>query len=66
MIKGCVTDKIYHGCAVKYTNSKRKLIDFENGRFWTEPKDLKMQTRSSQKNRRLLHLTFKTVKRLPE
>ena len=26
-----ITDKIYHGCATRYTNGKRKLIDFENG-----------------------------------
>ena len=31
MIDGKVTDKIYHGCATRYANGKKKLIDFEKG-----------------------------------
>ena len=46
MIKGSVTDKIYHDCAVGYANSERKLIDYgkcesclmpTDDSFWTEP-----------------------------
>ena len=53
----------------------KKLIDFGKGDrcllptndpLWTEPRNLKMQTRNSEKNRPLLHLTFTTVKRLLE
>ena len=29
MIKGSVTDKMYHGCVIGYANGERKLIDFE-------------------------------------
>ena len=45
MIEGSVTDKMCHGCAIGYTNDKRKLIDFEKSEsclmptddpFWTE------------------------------
>ena len=74
MIKGSVTDKIYHGCTIGYANSKKKLIDFKKGDscllptkdpFWAEPRNLKMQTRNSEKkNRRLLHSTFTTMERL--
>ena len=58
MIKGSVTDKIYHGCTIGYANSKKKLIDFKKGDscllptkdpFWAEPRNLKMQTRNSEK-----------------
>ena len=71
MILGSVTNKIYHGCAIGYANRERKLIDFEKSErcllptddpFWMET--WKMQTRNSEKNRQLLHLTFTTVKRI--
>ena len=73
MIKGSVTDKIYCGCAIGYANGERKLNDFEKGEncllptddpFWMEPQNLKMQTRNSEKNRRLFHLTFTTIEKL--
>ena len=31
MIEGQITDKIYHGCATRYSNGERKVIDFEKG-----------------------------------
>ena len=64
---------MYHGCAIGYTIDKRKLIDFEKGGsclmptddpFWTELQNFKMQTRNSEKNRQLLHLTLTTMERL--
>ena len=73
MIEGSVTDKMYHGCAIGYTNDKRKLIDFEKGEsclmptddpFWTELQNCKMQARNSEKNRQLLPLTLTTMERL--
>ena len=45
MIDGKITDKIYHGCATRYSNGERKLIDFKKGErcicatsypFWRE------------------------------
>ena len=58
MIEGSVTDKMYHGCAIGYTNDKRKLIDFEKGEsclmptddpFWTELQNCKMQAGTQKK-----------------
>ena len=31
MIERQITDKIYHGCATRYSNGERKVIDFEKG-----------------------------------
>ena len=31
MIEGQITEKIYQGCATRYSDGKRKLIDFEKG-----------------------------------
>ena len=31
MSEGKITDKIYHGCATRYSNGERLLINFENG-----------------------------------
>ena len=31
MTEGQITDKIYQGCATRYSDDKRKLIDFEKG-----------------------------------
>ena len=70
MIKGSVTDKMYHGCVIGYVNGERKLIDFEKGEScllstndpsWADSRNLKMQTRNSENNRRLFHLTFTTM-----
>ena len=64
MIDEKVTDKIYHGCATRYANGKKKLIDFEKGErcicatsypFWRKPNTLyRMQKRKSTKNRQLI------------
>ena len=64
MIDGKVTDKIYEGCATRYSNGERKLIDFEKGErcicatsypFWRESNTCyRMQTRESTKNRQLI------------
>ena len=59
-IEGSITDKIYHGCATRYKNGKRNLINFEKDEkcliptsclFWSEDiqVDCTMQTRSSTK-----------------
>ena len=67
-----ITDKIYHGCATRYANGERKLIDFEkcdmclvpmSDPFWKEPTDIyRMQTRNSTKKRQLLVGPFKVNK----
>ena len=53
-----ITDKIYHGCASRYSNGARKLIDFEkcercliptSKSFWKETTDIRMQIRNSTK-----------------
>ena len=31
MIDETVTDKIYHGCATRYSNGERNLIEFKKG-----------------------------------
>ena len=73
MNEGSITDKIYQGCATRYKNGKRKLIDFEKDKkflmpssypFWGEDirLDCTMQTRSSIKKRRLIKGPFKIVK----
>ena len=64
MIDGKITDKIYHGCATRYSNREKKLIDFEKGErcvcatsypFWREPNTCyRMQTRESTKNKQLI------------
>ena len=65
MIKGSVTDKIYHGCTTGQANSEKKLIDFKKGEscllptkdpFWAEPRNLKMQTRNSEKKQMVVPL----------
>ena len=73
MIKGQITDKIYHGCSTRYSNGKRKLIDFEKGEkcliptsfpFWSKeiPTDWCLQMRSSTKKRQLVKGLFKVAK----
>ena len=64
IITGTITDKIYHGCATRYANGERKLIDYEKGErciyaklypFWRKPNtSYRMQTRKSTKNRQLI------------
>ena len=71
MIDGTVTDKIYHGCAPRFSNGERKLIDFEKGEccicatanpFWKEPNTCyRMQTRESTKNRQLIKGPYRYV-----
>ena len=73
MIEGLITDKIYSGCATRYKNYERKLINFEKGEkclmpkscpFWSEdiPLNCTMQTRSSTKKRQLIKGPIKIVK----
>ena len=64
MIDGKITDKIYHGCATRYSNGEGKLIDFEKEErcicatsypFCRETNTCnRMQTRESTKNRQLI------------
>ena len=72
MVKGQILDKIYHGYAKRYSNGKRKLIDFENGErcliptshpFWSNeiPTGCCLQTRSSTKQRELAKGPFKVL-----
>ena len=71
MINGTITDKIYHGCATRYSNGERKLIDFEKGErciyatsnpFWKEPNTCyRMKRRKSTKNRQLIKGPYKYV-----
>ena len=71
MIDGKITEKTYHGCATRYSNGKRKLIDFEKGErwicdtsypIWREPNTCyRMQTRESTKNRQLIKGPFRYV-----
>ena len=66
-----ITNKIYDGCATRYANGKRKLIDFEKcGRyllptsepFWEQLSDThRMQTRNSTKKRPLIVGLFNYV-----
>ena len=73
MIEGQIMDKIYHGCATRYSNRKRKLFDFEKGKlclilmsqpFLSKeiPTESRLQTRSSTKRRQLIKGPFKVVK----
>ena len=73
MIEGQITDKIYHGCATRCSNRKRKLFDFEKGKLCLIPMsqpslskeiptDCCLQTRSSTKKRQLIKGPFKVVK----
>ena len=76
LYKSRITDKIYHGCATRYANAKRKLIDFEkcercliptSNPFWKEPSDTyRMQTRNSTKRRQLIVGPFKYIKNLQD
>lgn len=71
MVEGQILDKIYHGYGKRYSNGKRKLIDFENGErcfpasdpFWSNqiPTGCCLQTRSSTKQRQLAKGPFKVL-----
>ena len=73
MIEGQITEKIYQGCATRYSDGKRKLIDFEKGErcsipmskaFWSEniSTDCRFQTGSSTKKKQFIRGPFKVVK----
>ena len=38
MSKGKIMDKIYHGCATRYSNGERLLVNFGNGEKCIIPK----------------------------
>ena len=68
-----ITDKIYHGCATRYPNGERKLIDLERyliptlNPFWKQPSGTyRMQTKNSTKKRQLIVGPFKYIKNLQD
>lgn len=67
--KGCITDKIYHGCGWRYVDLGGKLINFEIGEkcllptstpFSEEPTDNRMHIRWLKKGR-LIHGLIKNA-----
>ena len=68
-----ITDKIHPGCATRYANGERKLIDFERyliptlNPFWKQPSGTyRMQTKNSTKKRQLIVGPFKYIKNLQD
>ena len=68
-----ITDKIYHGCAIRYANGEKKLIDFERyllpalNSFWKQPLGTyQMQTKNSTKKRQLIVGPLKYIKNLQD
>ena len=69
MIDKTITDNAYHGCATRYSNGERKLIDFKKDErcigatanpFWKGPNTCyRMQTRKSTKNRQLIKRLYR-------
>ena len=73
MREGKVTDKIYHGCTIMYSNGERLLINFENGEkclipmlnsFWSKEglNNCRLQTRNSAKQQKVIKGPIKFVK----
>ena len=70
--EGQIKDKIYHGCATRYANAKRKLINFKKCEryllpisepFWKQPdtEGCCVQMKNLAKKRILIVGPFETI-----